>query len=137
MLPRQANRPALPAILTCALGATMMFAVATPARAYFDNYLSGTIIGTMSKEEAASFAKSLRQALNDSADGQKVEWSFPAAGKRQAVDGTIEPVASKTDQGQSCRQIKTDLKRGSAEEHWRGWFCKQSNGQWKSRQVAD
>ncbi len=136
MLSRQARR--LPSVaLASALGATLMLAVAAPAQAYFDNYLSGTIIGKLNKDEAASFAKSIGKALNDTADGQSISWEFPASGKRLPVEGTLTPLTSKTDQGQSCRRLKTDLKRGTAEEHWSGWFCKQKDGQWKSRQVAD
>ncbi len=76
---RQARR--LPTLaLASALGAALMFAVAAPAQAYFDNYLSGTIIGKMSKDEAASFAKSVGKALNETADGQSISWEFrPAA----------------------------------------------------------
>ncbi|MCO4864768.1 RT0821/Lpp0805 family surface protein [Cupriavidus sp. WGlv3] len=141
MLTRQTSssgslaRPALRAALAGALGAVLL--CATPAHAYFDNYLSGTIIGTLNDKEGASLAKSVRTALNDTADGQSVAWTFPAAGRRQQIDGTITPVESKTDKGQPCRRLKSDLKRGSAEEHWSGWFCKQSNGQWKSRHVGE
>ncbi|SCU73339.1 conserved exported hypothetical protein [Cupriavidus necator] len=143
MLPRPSAptvspvRPALRAAVTGALGAALLFAAAAPAQAYFDNYLSGTIIGTLNDKEGASLAKSVRTALNDTADGKTVAWTFPAAGRRQQIDGTITPIESKTDKGQPCRRLKSDLKRGSAEEHWSGWFCKQSNGQWKSRHVDE
>ncbi|WP_042878303.1 RT0821/Lpp0805 family surface protein [Cupriavidus necator] len=140
MLPRPTQRtarPALRAAIAGALGATLLLAMAAPAQAYFDNYLSGTIIGTMNEKEGTSFAKSVRKALNDTADGQAVEWTYPAAGRRQQIDGTITPIESKTDKGQPCRRVKSDLKRGSAEEHWNGWFCKQPSGQWKSRHVGD
>lgn len=108
-----------------------------PAHAYFDNYLTGTIIGTLNKKEAESFKAAMGKTLNDTADGQSVTWSYPAEGKRAQLDGTLMPERTKTDGGQSCRRIKTDLKRGSTEEHWGGWFCKQPNGQWKSREVKD
>ncbi|SOY64230.1 conserved hypothetical protein; putative exported protein [Cupriavidus taiwanensis] len=123
------------AALAGALGAVLL--CAAPAHAYFDNYLSGTIIGTLNDKEGASLAKSVRTALNDTADGQSVAWTFPAAARRQQIDGIITPVESKTDKGQPCRRLKSDLKRGSAEEHWSGWFCKQPNGQWKSRHVGE
>ena len=138
MLPRQTTpnaslaRPALRA----AFAGALLFGAA-PAQAYFDNYLSGTIIGTLNEKEGASLAKSVRTALNDTADGQSVAWTYPAAARRQQIDGTITPIESKTDKGQPCRRLKSDLKRGSAEEHWSGWFCKQSNGQWKSRHVGE
>ena len=144
MLPRQTDRTARPATraairaaIAGVLGSTLLLAVAAPAHAYFDNYLSGSIIGTLNEKEGASLSQSVRKALNDTADGQAVAWTFPAAGRRQQIDSTITPVESKTDKGQPCRRLKSDLKRGSAEEHWSGWFCKQSNGQWKSRHVDE
>lgn len=115
----------------------LMLGASAPAMAYFDNYLTSTIIGTMSQKEAASFQKIVRTALVDTADNTPVTWNYPAEGRRQAIDGTIVPVESKTDKGQSCRRLKSELKRGSATENWTGWFCKQSNGQWKARQVSD
>ncbi|MGO4304375.1 MULTISPECIES: RT0821/Lpp0805 family surface protein [unclassified Cupriavidus] len=133
MQARRISRFALASSLGCAL----LLGAAQPALAYFDNYLSGSIIGTLTKQEAASVAVSVRKALNDTADNQTVEWHYPAAGRRQAVDGTITPIATKTDKGQTCRRLKSELKRGSATEGWSGWFCKQSDGTWKARQVAD
>lgn len=116
---------------------TLMLGVSAPALAYFDNYLSGSIIGTLNQKEAAALQQVVRKALVDTADDTAVEWHYPAEGRRQAIDGTITPVQSKTDKGQSCRRLKSDLKRGSASEAWSGWFCKQSNGQWKARQVSN
>ena len=82
------------ALLACLLA---VLALATPAHAYFDNYLTGTIIGTLNDKEAQSLAKSVRKALNDTADGQAVEWTYPAAGKRQQIDGNVAaPAANRT-----------------------------------------
>ncbi|PLP99753.1 RT0821/Lpp0805 family surface protein [Cupriavidus pauculus] len=130
---RRLTRPALAASLGCAL----LLGTAQPAFAYFQTYLSGSIIGTLTKKEAASLQQSVGKALNDTEDNQVVEWHYPAENRRQAVDGTISPIATKTDQGQKCRRLKSDLKRGSATEAWSGWFCKQSNGTWKARHVED
>ena len=131
---RRQTRLTLAASLGCAL---LLGTAAQPAFAYFENYLSGSIIGTLTQKEAASLQKSVRQALVDTEDNKAVEWHYPAEGRRQAVDGTITPVATKTDKGQTCRQLKSDLKRGSATEAWSGWFCKQSNGTWKARHVGE
>ncbi|BDB27149.1 hypothetical protein CTP10_R45540 [Cupriavidus sp. P-10] len=142
MLPRQpdrtarpATRPSIRAAIAGVLGSTVLLAMATPAHAYFDNYLSGSIIGTLNEKEGASLSQSVRKALNDTADGQSVTWTYPANGRRPQVDGTITPVESKTDKGQQCRRLESELKRGSSQEHWKGWFCKQPSGQWKARHV--
>lgn len=119
------------------LGCALLLGAAQPAFAYFQNYLSGSIIGTLTQKEAASLQKAVGKALNDTEDDKVVEWHYPAENRRQAVDGTISPVATKTDKGQKCRRLKSDLKRGSATEAWSGWFCKQSNGTWKARHVED
>ncbi|EKZ96178.1 RT0821/Lpp0805 family surface protein [Cupriavidus metallidurans] len=118
-------------------GCALLLGASQPALAYFDNYLSGSIVGTLNKKEVASLQQTVRKALNDTEDNQVVEWHYPGEGRRQAVDGTVSPIATKTDKGQSCRRLKSELKRGSATEAWSGWFCKQSNGTWKARQVQD
>ena len=123
--------------LIAAIGSALLFGAAQPALAYFDNYLSGSIIGTLTKKEAASLQQAVRHALNDTEDNKSVEWHYPAEGRRDAVDGTISPVATKTDKGQSCRRLKSELQRGSATEAWTGWFCKQADGTWKARHVAE
>ncbi|WP_227460954.1 RT0821/Lpp0805 family surface protein [Cupriavidus pauculus] len=126
-------RPAVAA----AVGLALLIGSAQPAFAYFENYLSGSIVGTLTQKEAASLQKAVRTALKDTEDNKVVEWHYPAEGRRQAVDGTISPVATKTDNGQTCRRLKSELQRGSATEAWSGWFCKQSDGTWKARHVAD
>lgn len=131
------TRKSIRSALLAGLVPTMMLGASAPALAYFDHYLSGSIVGTLNQKEAASLQKIVRKALVDTADDTAVEWHYPAEGRRQAVDGTITPVQSKTDKGQPCRRLKSELKRGSATEAWSGWFCKQSNGQWKARQVSE
>ena len=133
MSDRRTIRLALAASLGCAL----FVGAAQPAFAYFQTYLSGSIVGTLTQKEAASLQKSVGKALNDTEDNKVVEWHYPAEGRRQAVDGTISPIATKTDGGQTCRRLKSELQRGSATEAWSGWFCKQSNGTWKARHVND
>lgn len=126
-------RPALAASLGCAL----MLGMAPPAQAYFDNYLSGSIVGTLNQKEAASLQQTVGKVLNTGADNDTVTWNYPAAGRRAAILGTITPTATKEDKGQKCRRLKSELQRGSATEAWSGWFCKQSNGAWKARHVGD
>lgn len=133
---RQAGRLARLALLSTVASA-LAFAPAAPALAYFDNFLTSTIIGSMSQKESKSFAQSVGKALADTADGQSTTWTYPASGKRLPIDGTITLVDSKTDKDQPCRRVKTELRRGSAEETWNGWFCKQADGKWKSRRVGD
>lgn len=111
--------------------------VASPAFAYFDNFVHNIVVGSMNKAEAASFAKAVLKVLTDGEDGAPSAWSAPARRGREAVEASITPLRSKTDQGQSCRRLKAELTRGSSHDEWTGWFCKQADGRWKSRKVGD
>jgi len=123
--------------LAASLGGALLLGAAQPALAYFDNYLSGSIIGTLNQKEAASLQQTVRKILDGGPDNESVTWNYPGAGKRAAILGTITPVATKDDKGQKCRRLKSELQRGSATEAWSGWFCKQSNGAWKARHVQE
>lgn len=108
---------------------------ATPALAYFDHYLSGTVIASMNEAESNSFSAAVRQTLANTPDKASSRWTSPPVPRRQPVEATLVPVRSKSDQGQDCRELRADLRRGSAVEQWSAWFCKQPDGQWKSRKV--
>lgn len=139
MQDRPAVRPARLAARprTAALGLAAMLAVAThPAHAYLQNYMTNTVVGSMTEAEAKSFSQAAGKALADTADGDTMEWTSPTQGKGEPVHATIKALESKTDQGQPCRKMTTELKRGTSEERWTGWFCKQANGHWKSRKVG-
>ncbi|MGO4331619.1 RT0821/Lpp0805 family surface protein [Cupriavidus sp. 2TAF22] len=129
MTPRQLFRTSL----ACAA----LLAPAAPALAYFDTFVNATVIGKMSQKESAALAKSVGEILNTGADGAVVPWNYPATSGRRAIEGSLTPLRSKTDQGQSCRLLRTQLKRDGLEDNWTGWFCKQSDGRWKSRKVSN
>ncbi|MDR3383498.1 RT0821/Lpp0805 family surface protein [Cupriavidus basilensis] len=110
---------------------------AAPALAYFDSFIHGTVIGSMSQKEAAALYKTVSKTLDDGADGAVVPWTYPASGKRKPIEGNLTPMNGKTDKGQSCRQLKLQLKRADQEDNWTGWFCKQGDGRWRSRKLSD
>ncbi|MDW3682653.1 hypothetical protein RA280_13045 [Cupriavidus sp. CV2] len=127
------QHPLLRTTLLCAA----LLAPAVPAFAYFDTFIHGTVIGTMSQKESASLVQSVGKVLNDGTDGTVASWTSPAQGKRKPIEGQLTPLRSKTDKGQSCRQLKLQLTRADQEDNWTGWFCKQSDGHWRSRKVAE
>lgn len=108
-----------------------------PARAYVDHYLASTIVGTMTQSEARAFASAVDRALTATEDGTAVSWRTQATPRRPATFARITPLQSKTDHGQPCRQIRSELQRSSNEESWTGWFCKQPDGRWRARVVED
>ncbi|WP_454726064.1 MULTISPECIES: RT0821/Lpp0805 family surface protein [Cupriavidus] len=129
-------RQSFRASLACA-PLLLALAAAAPAHAYVGNFINTTVIGKMNQQETASLSKQVRDVLASGADGATVPWNYPATRGRRAIEGALTPLRTKTDQGQSCRQLRTQLKRDGMEDNWVTWFCKQGDGQWKSRRVSD
>lgn len=90
----------------------------------------------MSPTELKSFTKAIGDVLKSSADNAPTQWTSPATGKQPAVDATITPLESRTDAGQPCRRLQSELTRGSSKEQWTAWLCKQPSGEWKLRRLA-
>lgn len=122
--------------LALALASAALLASATPSFAYFRNVLASTIIGSMSPTELKSFTKAVGDALVNTADNTPAQWTWPAKGKQAAIDATITPLESKTDGGQSCRRLQSELTRGTSKEQWTAWLCKQPSGEWKLRRLT-
>ena len=120
--------------IACAASTVVTFA--NPAFAYLDNFLTATVLGSFSPEEATSFAAAFRATLTDVPDGQKQSWTMPARRGQPEVQATLTPVRSLTDDGQRCRLIRTQLQRGASQEQWSGWHCRQPDGDWKARSIA-
>ena len=131
-----ARLPLLP-WLAPALAFALALGAPAPARAYVDHYLASTIVGTMTQSEARAFAAAVNRALSATEDGAAVSWRTQATPRRPATYARITPLQSKTDHGQPCRQIRSELQRSSNEESWTGWFCKQPDGRWRARVVED
>lgn len=131
----------LPRRLAPALAFALVFALvlcaSAPAWAYVDHYLTSTIVGTMTQSEARAFASAVNRALTATEDGTAVSWRTQATPRRPATYARITPLQSKTDHGQPCRQIRSELQRSSNEESWTGWFCRQPDGRWRARAVDE
>jgi len=121
--------------LAAATLASLPLLCSRPALAYFDTFVNNTVMGSMNQAESAAFAKAMRQVLDEGQDGTPAPWSVGASKGRAAITGSITPVRTKTDQGQQCRQIRTELERGTNHDQWSNWFCKQPDGRWRSRKV--
>lgn len=120
------------------LCAAAMLGVAWPALAYFDNFLTGTIIGTLGKDQTAELKSTFGKTLSESDDGNSVPFHLPASGKSKATDGTFTPLKTRTENGQRCRQVRSDLRQqGRQPERWVGWYCQQPDGDWKKTLLKD
>lgn len=104
-----------------------------PAAAYFNHFLEGTILGTLSRSQSDAFARNFKRTLSEAPDNEAVPFHFPADKRHGAIDGTLRVLHSKAEHGQRCRQMRTEVHRGSQKERWTGWWCKQENGDWKRR----
>ena len=122
--------------LALAFAGAALFAAATPSFAYFRNVLASTIIGSMSPTELKSFTTAVGDALANTADNTPAQWTWPAKGRQAAIDATNTPLETKTDAGQSCRRLQSELARGTSKEQWTAWLCKQHSGEWKLRRLA-
>jgi len=125
-MPRHAAFPwAVAAIALAAVG---------PAFGYFDHFLNGTIVGTLSREQSATLVRTFMTALSEADDGSTVPLSLPAQGTGKATNVAITLLKTTTTGSQRCRKIHTELKQGSQKEGWTGWYCRQGNGEWKKKQ---
>jgi len=124
------------AALRC-LGAAALIAIAWPAHGYFDYYLSSTIIGTLGKEQTDTLRGIFSKTLSESDDGASVPFSLPAKGRTKATEGTFTPLTTRTENGQRCRKIRSELRQAGKSERWEGWYCQQGDGQWKKTMLKD
>ena len=124
------------AALRC-LGAAVLIASALPAHAYFDNYLSSTIVGTLAKQQMATLRGVFNQTLSESEDGATVPFSLPAEGRSKATEGTFTPVTTRTENAKRCRKIRSELRQNGRSERWEGWYCQEADGNWKKTLLKD
>ncbi|WER47065.1 hypothetical protein CupriaWKF_05735 [Cupriavidus sp. WKF15] len=112
--------------------AVLALAAATlPVHAYFDYFLSGTIVGTLRKDEVPQYVRLYKDALANTPDGGTVPVRFPALDRRPAIDGTLTLERSRNDPGGKCRRVRSDLTQAGRKERWAGWFCETPDGDWK------
>ena len=122
------------------LCAAVLLAAAWPAYAYYDHFLSGTIIGTLDKDQTAELTTQFGKALSESDDGKSVPFHLdPSANaKSKATDGTFTPLKTRTESGQRCRKVRSELRQaGRQPERWTGWYCQQSGGDWKKTMIKE
>lgn len=122
--------------LSSAVTVASLLLASMPATAYFSHFLQGTILGTLSRDQTNAFIRTFKGALSQAPDNEATPFQFPADKNHGAIDGTLRVLHTRTDHGQRCRQMRTEVNRGSQKERWTGWWCKQANGDWKKQQTA-
>ncbi len=119
-----------------ARAAVVVLVMATsPAHAYFDYFLSNTVIGTLQKDEVPQYIHLYKDALANLPDGGTAPVHFPAINRRPAIDGTLTLERSRNEKGHKCRRVRSDLTQAGRKERWAGWFCQTPDGDWK-RQTS-
>ncbi|AZG16323.1 hypothetical protein EHF44_23305 [Cupriavidus pauculus] len=121
-----------------ALALAVLLAAAWPARAYYDHFLSGTIIGTLNKDQTAELTTAFGKTLSESDDGKSVPFHLAPNAKGKPTDGTFTPLTTRTENGQRCRKVRSELRQpGRQPERWTGWYCQQPDGEWKKTLLKD
>ncbi|MFD4841335.1 hypothetical protein ACFWP0_27785 [Achromobacter sp. NPDC058515] len=96
--------------------------------------LNDALITQIAKADRASFHEAVAQSLNNSADGQRTEWTSTAQRKKAApITVQLTPTqTSKVKDDRVCRFLVADFARTTTTEKWQFWFCKQPDGTWKA-----
>lgn len=115
-----------------------LLAAAWPAHAYYDHFLSGTIIGTLGKDQTAELTTAFGKTMTESDDGKSVPFHLSPNAKGKATDGTFTPLKTRTENGLRCRKVRSELRQpGRQSERWTGWYCQQPDGEWKKTLLKD
>lgn len=96
--------------------------------------LNNAIITQIPKADRSSFHEAVAQALNNSADGQRTEWTSTHQSKKAPpITVQLTPTQTTTVKNdQTCRFLVGDFARAATTEKWQFWFCKQPDGSWKA-----
>lgn len=107
---------------------------AMPALAFFDHYLSNTIVGQLSRAQTETLVAIWHQALSEKGDGESTEFQLAADRDARATEGTMTPVKTTVDGDQRCRQVRSEFRQAGRQEKWSNWYCRQGDGPWRVRQ---
>lgn len=94
--------------------------------------LNNALITQISKADKPAFRQAVADALNNTADGQSVNWSSTPKRKAAPITAKITPLQTSTTGDRTCRLLEGDFARTSTTETWKFWFCKQPDGTWKA-----
>lgn len=121
--------------LACVAACVAGLAPPGTAVAYFDHYLAGTIVGTLTKSQLEVLTGVFRKTLEQGADGVRVPFTLPPDTRQRQVEGAFTPLSTRQDRGDRCRQLHSEFRRAGESENWTGWYCREKNGDWKSRKL--
>ena len=90
-------------------------------------FLHDAPIRVMTKPDLDLLEKSMYRALDETPDGDSLNWSNPDTG----THGTITPTASWREQSRPCRTLQFENEAQGKKGNARFDFCKQDDGSWK------
>ncbi|MEN7530205.1 MULTISPECIES: hypothetical protein [unclassified Cupriavidus] len=126
----------VPAVCAAATFGALAMSWAVPSHAYFDTFMNGTIIGTLDKDQTAQLVSTFGKTLSETDDKQSVPFQLPPNAKGIPTEGSFTPLVTRTENGQRCRKIRSELRqRGRQPEKWVGWYCQQPGGEWKKTML--
>lgn len=101
--------------------------LATPATAQNIGFLSKGPIAYLNDDEMALLKETLRQALENGADGETVTWESP----KTDHNGQIELLDTHDDYGTTCRTIRTHTFAGGREGGGIYRLCRADDDSWR------
>ncbi len=113
--------PLAAALLACALAA--------PALAVNNLFLSNSPLGRMTSQDVDIFYAAVAQVLNDGADGVPATWENSRTGAR----GTLTPLATYPGPTGPCRDLRVQNSVRGINGNTVVSMCKTADGDWRMR----
>ncbi|NJN47397.1 MAG: hypothetical protein HC808_14035 [Candidatus Competibacteraceae bacterium] len=108
--------------------AIAFFSMATPVFAISWTFLENSAVQKFNDEDWEHFSEAGKRALEETPDGQTVEWENPATSSK----GQITPVSTSEKDGVQCRKVNIANSAGGFSGESVFTFCKDpDSGDWK------
>lgn len=122
------------ALLSVSVAIATLLAAPISVSAASLSFLNHTIVSRIAAKDLPAFRSMIGEVLNNSADGNTTEWTSMAGTNRKApVKVAVTPVqTTQTQSANTCRLLSAHVSQHQVAEQWQFWFCKQSDGSWKS-----
>ncbi|CAG4890475.1 RT0821/Lpp0805 family surface protein [Paraburkholderia gardini] len=117
--------------LMCWTAGGLLLAGAGVAQAANLGFLNDTPISYMKPRDNDSIKKAITQVLNDTQDGQTVNWVNEGTGNSVKIDATLTPDRTTKEGDRTCRATAVVLSAKGQSMNLHPLFCRQGSGAWQ------
>lgn len=117
--------------LMCWTAGGLLLAGAGVAQAANLGFLNDTPISYMKPRDNASIKKAITGVLNDTQDGQTVNWVNEGTGNSVKIDATLTPDRTTKEGDRTCRATTVVLSAKGQSMNLHPLFCRQGSGAWQ------